>query len=229
MRAALGDLYDNSFRFLGANLLLGIVLLIVAFLAIGTPLALVGLIVAVPFAAGLMAMATQLVRNEHCDFSDFTAELGRPWRSLLIGAVQLLIGFVLVFDIVLGGGLSGALGAFLSVSALYGLLVWWLYAVALWPLLLDPLRAGEPTRRLLRLALVIVVARPIRLLLLGLLLGALLGVSTVAVAPLVTVSVALAWLVAARWVLPFADALEGRQPVDVEPHDAWAPGQVPRG
>jgi hypothetical protein len=63
----------------------------------------------------------------------------------------------------------------------------------------------------------------------GLLLGALLAVSAVAVAPLVTISVAFAWLVAARYVLPLADRLEGRLPDRPAEEDGWPRATGPEG
>lgn len=210
MRGAAEDLYYNSFRFLGANLALGLVLVGIALVSVGTLMGLVGLLVAVPPAAGIMRLATVLQRDGNVDFSDFTDALRHPWRRLAVGAVQLGVLLVLVVDALVGGALGGLAGAFLTVSALYGLLIWWLFGLVLWPLLEDPARDGEPLRARLRLATVLLVAFPLRLLGVGLLLGALILVSTLAVAPLVTIGVAFAWLVAARYVLPLADRFEGR-------------------
>jgi hypothetical protein len=220
VRGAADDLYYNSFRFLGANLLLGIVLIAVALVSLGTVVGVLALVVAVPPAAGIMRMALVLHRRGSTDVGDFVEAVRRPWRRLLIGAAQLVLLVVLVVDALLGSSLGGLAGAFLTVSALYGLLIWWVYAVALWPLLEDPTRAGEPVSRIVRLALLLLVAFPIRMLGLGLLLGALLVVSTVAVAPLVTVSVAFVWLVAARYVVPLADRLE-RRVVETDEDVGW--------
>jgi hypothetical protein len=49
------------------------------------------------------------------------------------------------------------------------------------------------------------------------------------VAPLVTISVAFAWLVAARYVLPLADRLEGRLPDIPAEEDGWPRATGPEG
>jgi hypothetical protein len=234
LRRAAEDLYYNSWRFLGANLILGVVLVGVALLSVGALIGLLGLVVAVPPAAGIMRMAVGLQRDGHTDFSDFTAALRRPWRALVVGTLQLVVLLVLLVDMMLGGAMGGTLGAFLTVSALYGVLIWWIYALALWPLLEDPLREGMPVRARLRLAALVLVAFPLRMLAAGLLLGALMLVSAVSVAPLVSIAVAFAWLVAAHHVLPLADRLERRPvPEPDEPADAWpaagAAGNEPGG
>jgi hypothetical protein len=220
VRGAAEDLYYNSFRFLGANLLLGLVLIAVALVSLGTLAGLLGLVVAAPPAAGIMRMATTLQRDGHTGFGEFTDAVRRPWGRLVIAAIQLLALLVLVVDALLGGAMGGLAGAFLTVSALYGVLIWWLFGLALWPLLEDP-RRDDPIRGRLRLAAMVLVAFPLRMLAVGLLLGALLAISAVAVAPLVTISVAFAWLVAARYVLPLADRLEGRLPDIPAEEDGW--------
>jgi len=215
VRAGLEDLYYNSVRFLAANLVLGVLLIVIAVLATTSLLALAGLLLAVPVAAGIMRMATSLVRDGHCSFADFTAELGPRWRTLGTGAVQLLVLLVLVVDVAVGASLSGVPGAFLTASALYGIGIWWLASLALWPLLLDPMRRDRPVMRTLRLAGLLLVARPLGMVALGAVLGAVLVLSTIAVAPLVTISIAVTWVIAARYVLPAADRLEGRPQVDI--------------
>lgn len=223
LRRAAEDLYYNSWRFLGANLILGVVLVGVALLSVGTLIGLLGVVVAVPPAAGIMRMAVRMHREGHADFSDFSDAIRHPWRALLVGALQLVVLLVLLVDMLVGGAMGGTLGALLTVSALYGVLIWWIYALVLWPLLEDPLREAMPVRARLRLAALVLVAFPLRMLAAGVLLGALMLVSAVSVAPLVSIAVAFAWLVAAHHVLPLADRFERRavaQEAD-EAADAW--------
>lgn len=60
---------------------------------------------------------------------------------------------------------------------------------------------------------------PVRLTGLAVLLGAFLAASTLFAALLLTVAMALAFLVAARYVLPAADRLEGRATVEPDPDE----------
>jgi hypothetical protein len=210
VRGAVSDLYYNSWRFLGANVIVGILLVLIVLAAVAWPGWLVLLpLVAVP-TAGLMRMATCLVRDGHTGFDDFTAIARRPWMVLVLAAAQCLVLVVLAVDVGIGGSIGSWAGAFLQVSALYGVVLLWAFAAAAWPLLLDPVRDAEPVPSRLRLALVLLVAHPIRVG--GVLLGAglVVVVAAVVIAPLMTFALALVWLGLARFVLPVADRLEGR-------------------
>lgn len=214
LRAALEDFYYNSWRFLAGNLMLGVMLLAIALVALYAPIALFASPLAVVPAAGLMRMAVVLVRDGHCDLEDMLELVRRPGRWLLLGAVQLGLLAVLLVDLRAGAVIGGLLGSFITVSALYGLLIWWLLSLTTWPLLVDPLRADEPVGKRLRVGALLLVAHPLRMVVLGLPLAVLLVLSAISVAPLVTISVAIAWLVTARYVLPAADRLEGRRTVE---------------
>jgi hypothetical protein len=122
----------------------------------------------------------------------------------------------LAVDVQVGRLWESPIGGVLAVSALYGLTIGWVYTVVAWPIVLDPLRASEPLRARLRLAGLMILAHPLRMGGLALLVGAFLVASTVAVAAIVTVALAFAFLVVARYVLPAADRLEGRETVEVE-------------
>ena len=210
MRGALSDFYYNSWRFLGANLAVGLLLVTLLLGAVGSAWALLLTFLLVPPVAGVMRMATCLARDGHTDFGDFKEVIRHPGRVLAIGACQLLIALLLVVDLAIGGAWRSWPGTFLMVSALYGLVLLWTYALLAWPLLLDPERDGEPTRQRLRLALIVLVAHPVRVAAFSLLMGALLLLAGIAIAPIVTFAIAVVWLAIARYVLPLADRVEGR-------------------
>ncbi|HUF06429.1 MAG TPA: hypothetical protein VMP86_03460 [Candidatus Binatia bacterium] len=216
LREAAGDFFYNSWRFFGANLLLGLFMVVVVLGSVGSAWALLGVILLVPPAAGTMRMATRLIRDGHTDFSDFTEVLRRPWPFLAVGAAQLVVTLVLVVDVSIAAAWRSWPGTFLVVSAAYGLLLLWAYALVAWPLLLDPVRDAERVSSRLRLAFVVLLAHPLRIGLFALLMGALLVVATVAIAPIITFAVALAWLAIARYVLPIADRVEGRETLVVD-------------
>lgn len=217
LREAVSDLYYNSFRFLGANMLLGATLIVILLAAVGSAWLLALLPLAAVPAAGTMRMATSLVRQRHADFGDFTDVVRRPVMVLGLGVAQGVVALVLVIDLWLGGAIGGAFGVLLSVSALYGLLIGWTYAAVAWTLILDPERDDMPMSARLRLAAVILLAHPIRVGGYLLLVGLVLALSAVAIAPFLTFTVALAWLAIAHFVLPVADRIEGRLTRIVEP------------
>ncbi len=171
----------------------------------------------VPIAAGLMTMAAGYVRRGDVAFSDLADGMRRGLgKNLLLGTGQLILTAVLAADLVVGLSIGGLWGSFLAVAAFYGLMLLWVLAIVAWPLIVDPERRDEPLRWRLRLAALLVLARPLRLLGVGVVLAAFLVVSALFIPALLVFSVALAWLVAAHYVLPTADHLEGRATLEVE-------------
>lgn len=216
LRAAAGDFYYNSWRFLGANILVGVTLILVLLASVGSAWLLALLPLAAAPAAGTMRMATSLIRSGHADFSDFLDVVRRPAVALAVGLVQGMLVLVLVVDLWIGASIGSFLGAFLTVSAAYGLLVGWAYASVAWPLLMDPERDDEPVSLRLKVAGVVLVAHPLRVGGYVLLVGAVLALTALAIAPFLTFTLAVAWLAIARFVLPVADRIEGRPTAGVE-------------
>ncbi|HSK94642.1 MAG TPA: hypothetical protein VLA76_11360 [Candidatus Angelobacter sp.] len=217
LREAVSDLYYNSFRFLGANMLLGVTLIAILLASVGSAWLLALLPLAAVPAAGTMRMATCMVRRRHADFGDFTEIVRSPGAVLALGLAQGVVTLVLVVDLWLGGAIGGWLGVLLSVSAVYGLLIGWAYAAVAWTLVLDPERDDDPISARLRLAAMILVAHPIRVGGYLLVVGLVLALSGLAIAPILTFTVALAWLAIAHFVLPVADRIEGRPTRVIEP------------
>jgi len=220
LREAASDLYYHSLRLVAGNLLWGVVLLAsLWFGMVAPPLVLLGGVALVPISIGLMRMVTSVVREGHTVMSDFGAAFRpRAWRHVALGFGQLMLLLVAAGDLLIGVQLGGMLGTFLAVSAIYMLFAVWVLGLTCWPVLLDPLRSDEPISHNLRLGVALALARSGRLSGLALLLGAVLAGSTVLAALLLTVAVAFAFLVAARYVLPAADRLEGRETVETD-HD----------
>ena len=141
--------------------------------------------------------------------------MGAAWRgevrpALLLGAGVLGATTVLGFNLVTGILSDTLPGWAFATLAFWGLVGTWLFAWVAWPILLDPERATQSVRERLRLAALLVLAHPVRVGALGLVLAALLVVSTIAIVALVTVAVGFSAIVASRYVLPAADRLESR-------------------
>jgi len=216
LRESTSDFYFNSWRFLGANILIGALLVVTLFVAAWHPAGLLlGTLLLFP-AMGTMRMATRLVRDFHTDLGDFADAVRRPWPLLGVGLVQLAMLVVLVGDILIAAAWRSWAGTLLLVGAGYGLLAVWTYALVAWPLLLDPERDRESLGTRLRLAFVVILVHPVRIGLFGLLVAGLLAVSTALVAPILTFSVGVVWIAIARFILPVADRIEGRATMEVE-------------
>lgn len=209
IRAATVDFYENSWRLVPANLAWTGVLLAALIVGGPTPLGLLLVpLVALP-TAGLFAMAARLARAEPIGLGDFGRGIRATWRAaLLVGAGAVAAVLVLTTNLLIGLGANTPLGWFVAATALWGEVGLGLGLLAAWPILADPRRATLPIRRRLRLAVLVVLLRPLRIVGLALFTIALLAASTILLAALLTIAVAYLALVASRVVLPLADALE---------------------
>lgn len=209
--SGVANFVGNAWRFLVANLIFGVIFVVMATYGSRTPLAYLLAIVLILPVAGLMRMAAVQVRTrEGARMSDFVSPMRRPWHILLLGIIQLVIGLVMWIDVVVGLGSGQWLPAILAIGALYLLLALWSYSLIAWPLLLDPLRDGQPIRARLALGVQVLLASPMRILAFAILSGTLLGLATAAIGVVVTVALALIWLSIASFSLTLVDRFEAR-------------------
>jgi hypothetical protein len=161
----------------------------------------------VPIMCGITRMAGQAARGNFPRLRDFRdGARHRLWAHLAIGAGQ---GLVLVIAIVnIGVGMAGdsLLFALITMVAGYVGLITVVLAVAAWPLLLDPERADLSVAAVFRLALAVIMTRPISLVVIAVVEIVLVaGISEFAVLGALLPSFGA--LVAANFVLPVADNL----------------------
>jgi hypothetical protein len=205
------DLYYHGVRLVVANLIWGIGALATAYLLTRTPLGALALVAMIPLSIGLMGMATALVRERSVVMSDFARAIGaRFWRLLALGLAQLGLIVIAGFDLLLGLSLGGIVGLVLALVAFYSALAVGLLALTVWPIVTDPERRDEPVRAGVRLGALLVLAHPVRIGALAFLLAVLTLASTILAAAIITFAAAYIALVAAHFVLPAADRLEGR-------------------
>jgi hypothetical protein len=208
------SLFDDLVVFVAANLAFGLGLLVAALAA---QLTVFGYLLAIPLAlpaAAVMRLATLSIRRGTPRLADLAWAYRRPRRVLGLATAQVVLAGLLALDAAIGGAAGTFIGTILAIASLYGLLVVGVLAVIMWPLLLDPAREERPLRSLLRLAAVLLLTRPVRIGLVGLVVGVLLLLSVLGVVVILSFGLALAWLTAAHAVLPMADALEGAPPAD---------------
>lgn len=217
LRAAIGDLSDNAAILAVANLGWAAVLFVAASLLARHPLGVLGLALLILPSAGLMRMATFVVRSGRCRLGDFLDGMRRDTaRTLGIGLAQLLLVVLAGADVLIGLGLGGLPGVVLVVGGGYILVAIWIYACVAWPLLIDPLRADVALGARLRLAAILVLARPIPAIGIGVTILVLLVAGTLLLIPIIAFAASLAALLAAHWTLPTADHLEGRATIERE-------------
>lgn len=211
IRIAAQDGYYHSWRLVPANLVWSVVAIGLAALVLLAPPAILLLpLLALP-TAGLFRVTTRIARGEAVSFWDaIDAWRTDALRTIAIGAAFVAAAVVLGFNVISGLTSDSPIGWGLATLAAWGLVATWILAWTVWPILLDPARAEGSMADRVRLAGLLVLAHPIRLGLLGIVLGLFLAVSTLAVVALATVSVAFSALVASELVLPAADRLEAR-------------------
>ncbi len=207
-RAAAIDIFYNSWRLVPANLLWGAGLIALLLLGeVGAPFLSIVLspLLALP-TIGLYRMAGLVVRGESVSFSDGLdawQRFGR--RGLVLGAILAALGTIFGVNVLTGVAQGEVLGWALATTAAWGLVVTGMAACVVWPLAVDPRRQDESLRSIIRLALLLVIAFPLRLGRLTVLVAVVLIGSAIGFAALLTVSMAFVALLSARFVLPAAD------------------------
>src|SRR4051812_17289928 len=161
VRLAASNFAFNTWRFIGANVVFGAGLILVVVVALGWPPAIALLpLLAVPL-AGMHRMAALPARGEPASLSDFGEGMRRfGVHAVLIAAAELLAGIVLATNAVAGFTSSEPAGWFVGALATYGLVALAMFAIAAWPLVVDPARDGWHLRIRLRAAALLVMARP---------------------------------------------------------------------
>jgi len=217
LRLAAEDLYYHGVRLVVANVAWGLGAILTAFAASRSLLGLLGLVAMVPLSIGLMGMATALVRERTVVMSDFVRPVrGRFRRLLALGLAQFGLIVVAGFDLFLGIQLGGVVGLVLVAVAFYTGLAIWVLALTVWSIVSDPERRDEPILSSVRLGTLLALAHPIRMSLMAGVLAVVTVVSTILAAAIITFAAAYIALVAAHYVLPSADRLEGRKTLAVE-------------
>jgi uncharacterized membrane protein YesL len=228
LRGAAIDFYFNSWRLVPANLAWSAVLLAILALTAGlASLALLLLpLLALP-TVGIYRLAVLITRGEPVALSDgFSAwrRFGAP--ALGLGTALLAAGTMFGVNVGLGLTRGDVAGWSLATLAFWGLAVVAMAACVAWPILVDPRRETLSTRARIRLALLLIVAYPVRFAALAVVLGLVVAISTVGFAALLTISVSYVALVAARYVLPAADRLQAR--LDAPRNDGPSGGALVR-
>jgi hypothetical protein len=164
----------------------------------------------------MFRMAALATREAAVGFSDFLAgmrQFGVP--ALALGVASTVVFAIFTANIALGLSQGSIAGGVFALLALYADVALATYLVTAWPILVDPLHETVTVRARLRLAFYVLVTRLGRMLGLTIVILAILTVSTILFAALLTISVAYVSLVGSRYVLPAADRFEGRATVPI--------------
>jgi hypothetical protein len=214
LRAAVGDLYRNSWRFVLANGCLAAALLVPVWVAVRTavlaPLLLV--LLAGPAAAGLVHCAVLVTQGPTGEVRvvDFGRGVRRHWRrGLVLGALVGLVGAAGISAIRFYAD-RGGVWTVAAFGCGYLLAAALLFQLVLWPVAIH--RADRPLVEVARSAGLLFGQRWPAVLRLGAALLAVNLAGAVAVLPLLMFTIALSFLAAARLVLP-AEPVRAGPPV----------------
>ena len=213
VRRAILDFFYNSIRLVPANILWGVVLIGLGWMAIlvGVWVAIVGLpLLGLPL-VGIYRLAGHITRGEEVVLSDVVTAVRQQFLPALGFAAGVAWGLgLLAYNLIAGLASASPLGWLIATLSGWGFVALAIFTVVAWPLLADPARTTEPARERLRLAGYLVLAAPFRMAALTVIAVALWVVSTIAFAALVTITVSFVACLSCRLVLPDADRLAER-------------------
>jgi len=197
LKAALRDLYEQSWRFIVLNVALSVMVAAVLLAASYATPALLLLVGVGPFAAALMHCAVTLQQTENVHLSDGLIGLRLHWRRGL--ALAAVVGAAIALFVV--SVLFYAQRAWpIAMLALYVALLFGVWQIHLWPLAMA--RHREGLGNVLGDAARAVVRRPFASLGLGFALLLVNAVGAIGVLPVLTLTVAYSALAAAHFALP---------------------------
>jgi hypothetical protein len=202
LRAALRDLYAQSWRFFLLNAALSACLVPLAVAGFWVPPVWLLLLAGGPLAAALVHCAVVAATTGELRLREALVGLRLHWRrGLSLGAACAGTTALGVYAIAFYGGSRGTL--VLAVLAVYLLLALLVFQLVLWPLAVVDRR---PLRLVVEEALRTVLSRPLQSLVLTFALAVvnLAGV-VLAVVPFLTLTIAYSFLAAARFVLPMGE------------------------
>jgi len=199
MRAALVDMYRQSWRLFLLNGALSLFVASIAVAGLWVPLLWLLLLGAGPLAAALMHCAVVVTQTEELRFADALTGLRRHWRrGLVLAAIVGAATFLAVHAVTFYAG-RGAL--VLAVVAVYLLFAFAVFQLVLWPLAV--VETDRPFRAVAADAGRALLARPMQTLVLAVALVAVnvVGIAA-AVVPFLTLTIAYTFLASARFALP---------------------------
>jgi hypothetical protein len=201
LRAAAAETYRCSWRLLVVNTAVSGLFVAVVIVVSSIPLAsLLAPLLAGPIVAALVHCTITLIREEEFNLGDALEGLRLYWRrGLVLGG---LFGLGLFFGVLAVAFYGSAEHRLLPLAfvAIYALALFCLFMLVVWPLAI-----ADPDARLstvLLSALRLLVQRPRRFLALGAILLFVNMLGALAVLPLLTLTIAYSFLVAAHLVLP---------------------------
>jgi hypothetical protein len=207
VRFSVTGLVESLHAFLAWNLVLLVAVALVLLALTITNLALLAVPFLAPLVCGLLRLATVSHRGDQVALRTALPGIRRRlWTKIGLASVHAALLLLAALNLLVApaiGGLVGALSMAMSVYLAAALLA---YAVIAWTLLCDPWRETRPVRHLLRLAIIVLLRRPLQVLFLVLVLALAVAVTANLVVPGFFLP-SMVLLLFTGYVIPAADEL----------------------
>lgn len=207
IRFSISGIIESVHAFLAWNLAAVVAVAVILLLLPASDLAVLLVPLLAPVLCGLIRLAAASQRGDHVSLQ--TALPGirhRTWTKVGLAALQCVVLLLATLNLVLAPAIGGLVGALSAVTSVYLGAAILAYALVGWTLICDPRRQAEPVRILARVALVVLLRRPLQILFL--LLVSALG--TIIVYNLVVLGLflpSMVFLLIAGYVVPAADEI----------------------
>ncbi len=201
-------LFEEIFPVLVTNLAWAMLAGALVYVAGLVPLALLLLPLIAPLTTGLARVAVLAARDRVVPLRAFVDGVtDRFWLKLGLGALQAVVLLVALMNVVVAPSMGGLFGAISMVLSVYVAAATFGYGLVFWTLLSDPDRATMPVRRVGRLAMAVVLTRPLPVAFLLILAALAIGVMASLIVPLLFLP-SFVLITVAAYVLPAADLLQ---------------------
>lgn len=209
VRIGVTGFIEEIIAFLVANVAWAVLVGGVVYAIYRWPAALLLAPVAAPLTCGLARVAVETARGRVVSMRTFVAGIrDRFWTKLGLGAVQVLLVTVAILNLFVAptiGGLSALVSMILSVYVVISTVA---YGLVFWTMLSDAQLDSMPARRIGRLALAVVLRRPLQV---GFLLAfavLAMGLMAALVAPVMFLP-SIVLLTVAAYVVPAGEEIRG--------------------
>ena len=213
VRIGVGSFVEEVTTFLVANVAWAVAAGSVVYAVTRSPIALVLLPLIAPLTTGLARVATEAARQRVVSPRTFVAGVrDRFWTKVGLGALQAGVIGIALLDVLLAPAIGGLPALMSIVLAIYIAISSVVFGMVFWTLLADATLGAMPVRQLARLALAVILRKPLPVLFLLVYTLLAVGIMTTLVAPVLFLP-SIILLTIAAYVIPAAEEI--RSPVEV--------------
>lgn len=207
IRFSVTGLIESLHAFLTWNLVAVVGVAVIAFSLVITNVALLAVPFLAPIVCGILRLAALSWRGDHVALRSAVPGIRhRFWTKVGLAAAQCVLLVLALLNLLIAPSIGGLFAALSMATSVYLAATVVAFATVGWTLLCDPRRESEPVGHLARLAMIVLLRRPLAVIF----LVVVVALSTVVVYNLVVPSLflpSMVLLLVAGYVLPAADEI----------------------